>query len=112
MVSKELVAASTRPMILAILAQEESYGYAIIQRVRELSNGQLEWSEGMLYPVLHRLEQEKVIISRWGKSEQGRRRKYYRLSVSGFRTMSSERQQWSVVQNTLNKLWEGQPCLT
>ena len=58
MVSKELIAASTKPLVLAVLSQGESYGYAIIQHVQEQSSGELEWSEGMLYPVLHRMEEE------------------------------------------------------
>ncbi len=55
-IAKDLIAASATPMLLAILQKGPSYGYAIIQQVRELSGGELEWSEGMLYPVLHRLE--------------------------------------------------------
>ncbi len=62
-IDKDLVAASATPLVLGILAEGESYGYAIIQQVREQSGGQLEWSEGMLYPVLHRLEREKLIRS-------------------------------------------------
>jgi PadR family transcriptional regulator PadR len=62
-ISKDLVAASATPMILAILAEGESYGYAITRRVRELSGGQMEWTDGMLYPVLHRLERQGLIKS-------------------------------------------------
>jgi len=109
-IAKELVAASTRPMVLSVLAQGENYGYAIIRRVRELSGGRLEWSEGMLYPVLHRLEREKLILSRWKVSESGRKRKYYRISASGKRAMNTERQQWLSVHNTLEKLWGGDAC--
>ena len=112
MVSRELIAASTRPLVLAVLSQGENYGYAIIQQVRELSGGELEWSEGMLYPVLHRLEQEKLILSRWSKSDNGRRRKYYRVSASGTRAMAAERQQWFAVHQTLATLWGAKPCST
>ncbi len=112
MVSKELVAASTRPLVLGVLAQGENYGYAIIQRVRELSGGELEWSEGMLYPVLHRLEREKLILSRWKTSETGRRRKYYRLSTRGSRDMATQREQWQLVNETLSKLWSAKICPT
>ncbi|MSV28852.1 MAG: PadR family transcriptional regulator, partial [Bryobacterales bacterium] len=56
--SKDLVAASATPLVLAILAQGDSYGYAIIKRVGELSGGHLQWTDGMLYPVLHRLERQ------------------------------------------------------
>ena len=76
-VSKDLVAASATPLILSILSDGESYGYAIIKRVHELSGGQLQWSDGMLYPVLHRLVKQKLIQCRWWESETGRKRKYY-----------------------------------
>jgi PadR family transcriptional regulator PadR len=74
MPSRELIAAATRPLLLAILAEGESYGYALIQRVTELSNGHLEWTEGMLYPVLHRLEEEGLIEAEWKEAGKGRRR--------------------------------------
>ena len=59
-IDKDLVAASATPLVLAILAEGESYGYAILKRVRELSGGELEWTDGMLYPLLHRLEPARV----------------------------------------------------
>ena len=112
MVSKELVAASTRPLVLSVLAGGESYGYAIIQQVRELSGGELEWSEGMLYPVLHRMERDKLILASWKKSDSGRKRKYYRLSAAGTRAIETERKQWFAVHETLTSLWGTKPCLT
>lgn len=112
MISKELIAASTRPMLMAILAQGESYGYAIIEQVRTRSGGKLEWSEGMLYPVLHRLESEKLVLSAWKLGENGRKRKYYRLSAAGTKAFELERQQWATVHNTLTSFWGGNLCLT
>lgn len=112
MISKELVAASTRPMLLAILARGESYGYAIIEQVRTRSGGELEWSEGMLYPVLHRLEAEKLVLSSWKLGENGRKRKYYRLSAAGSKALEAERNQWNAVHNTLSAIWEARSCLT
>ena len=79
-IDKDLVAASAAPLVLAILREEESYGYAILKRVEELSRGELQWTDGMLYPVLHRLERDGYVTARWGRSEAGRRRKYYRLT--------------------------------
>jgi hypothetical protein len=78
-INKDLVAATSTPLVLAILAEGDSYGYAILKRVRELSGGELEWTDGMLYPVLHRLERSGLVESRWEKTESGRRRKYYRV---------------------------------
>lgn len=112
MLPKDLVAASARPLLLSILADGESYGYALMQRVRELSGGQLEWTEGMLYPVLHRLEKEGLITSEWKEADNGRERKYYRTSESGHRALQTERKQWLAVHHTLVKLWETSPAST
>ena len=112
MPSKELVAASARPVILAILARGESYGYAIIQEVRHLSGGEWEWTEGMLYPVLHRLQREGLIQSRWVASPQGRRRRYYRLRQGGSRALKEESRQWMLANSMLARLLEPKPCST
>ena len=105
MPTRELVAATTRPLLLGILAEGENYGYALIQRVKELSNGQLEWTEGMLYPVLHRLESEGLITAEWKEGESGRKRKYYRLTNPGKKAATFERKQWLSVHETLDALW-------
>lgn len=112
MLSKELVAASTVPLVLSVLTEGENYGYALIQRVRELSGGRIEWTEGMLYPVLHWMEKEKLIESDWREAETGRKRKYYRLRKEGRKTLQAERQQWMSVHETLSKLWNTQPSST
>jgi len=104
--SKELVAASSRPMVLSILSGGESYGYEILQQVNLLSNGQVEWSEGMLYPVLHRLEKEGLIAARWERAEDtGRRRKYYCLTAKGKSQLSSDRAGWMAVHRALTMTW-------
>jgi len=108
MLSKELVAASTVPLVLYVLTEGESYGYALIQRVRELSDGRIEWTEGMLYPVLHWMEKENLIEANWRESETGRKRKYYRLRKEGRKAMQEEKQQWLTVHETLTKLWKQQ----
>ncbi len=112
MLSKELVAASTMPLVLSILSQQESYGYAIIQHVAELSGGKIQWSEGMLYPVLHWMEKEGLIESEWRQTDSGRKRKYYRLRQPGRAALQTEQQQWMTVHATLTKLWKTQPSLT
>jgi DNA-binding PadR family transcriptional regulator len=102
---KDLVAASATPLVLGILAEGESYGYAIIKRVGELSKGQVQWTDGMLYPVLHRLERHGLVASRWRSSETGRRRKYYRLTKEGRTQLEAERKRWQVVDATLSRIW-------
>ncbi len=112
MLSKELVAASTVPLVLSVLSQGENYGYALIQQVRELSGGQIEWTEGMLYPVLHWMEKQKLIESEWREAETGRKRKYYRLRKEGRTALVTERTDWLAVHQTLTRLWKLNPRLT
>jgi len=104
-VSKDLVAASATPLVLAILAEGDSYGYAIIKRVAEMSGGHLQWTDGMLYPVLHRLERLGLVAAKWSASETGRRRKYYRITKEGRTQLAAQRNQWHVVDDTLRGIW-------
>lgn len=104
-INKDLVAASSTPLVLAILAEGDSYGYAILKRVRELSGGAMEWTDGMLYPVLHRLERGGLVESRWETGESVRRRKYYRVTPAGREQLADERRQWLTVDQTLGKIW-------
>lgn len=104
-INKDLMAASSTPIVLAILAEGDSYGYAILQRVRELSGGHMEWTDGMLYPVLHRLERLGHVEARWEVAESGRRRKYYRITAQGRTQLAEERRQWQAVDATLQGLW-------
>ena len=97
--------ASTVPLVLAILADGESYGYAIIQRVRELSDGEMEWTDGMLYPVLHWLEDHELVRSKWVDSPTGRKRKYYHLKTEGKQALKKQQEQWTLVNSVLNQLW-------
>ncbi len=104
-VGKDLVAASATPLVLAILAEGDSYGYAIIKRVAELSGGHLQWTDGMLYPVLHRLERQGYVAAKWSTSESGRRRRYYRITQEGRTHLAEQRKQWQVVDGALRGIW-------
>ena len=104
-INKDLIAASSTPIVLAILAEGDSYGYAILQRVREVSGGRMEWTDGMLYPVLHRLERLGHVKARWEVAESGRRRKYYRITSQGRAQLAEERRQWQAVDATLRGIW-------
>lgn len=104
-INKDLIAASSTPIVLAILAEGDSYGYAILKRVRELSGGRMEWTDGMLYPVLHRLERLGYARARWAVAESGRRRKYYGITSRGRARLAEERRQWQAVDETLRGIW-------
>jgi PadR family transcriptional regulator, regulatory protein PadR len=104
--NKDLIAASSTPIVLAILSEGDSYGYAIIKRVQEASGGHMEWTDGMLYPVLHRLERLGFIKARWELAESGRRRKYYRITSRGKDQLREESRQWEAVDATLRGIWK------
>jgi PadR family transcriptional regulator, regulatory protein PadR len=106
-ISKDLTAASATPLVLGILAAGDSYGYALIKRVRELSGGLLEWTEGMLYPVLHRLEEQGSVEAYWEGAEGGRRRKYYRITAAGRAALAALVEQWRAVDAALQGSLEG-----
>ncbi|MDR9416279.1 MAG: helix-turn-helix transcriptional regulator [Gracilimonas sp.] len=112
MATKALVAASSKPLILSILAHGESYGYEIIKKVEELSGGELEWTDAMLYPVLHRMEGDGFIQSKWVVADNGRRRKYYELTAKGQEELEAEKSQWMNVHEALKSLWNTDPKLS
>jgi DNA-binding PadR family transcriptional regulator len=110
-IDKDLVAASATPLVLGILADGESYGYAILKRVNDLSGGRMTWTDGMLYPLLHRLERLGHVQASWGTSETGRRRKVYAITDAGNDALSERRQQWAVVAEALDNIWQQQQRL-
>ena len=106
-IAKDLVAASTTPLVLGILADGESYGYAILRRINELSGGELDWTEGLLYPLLHRLERLGYVESSWRSVTGERRRKYYRITGTGLAELAEQRRQWDTVVEALKQVWPG-----
>src|SRR5215218_3415572 len=104
-ITKDLVAASTTPLVLGILAEGESYGYAILKQVGDLSKGRLEWTDGLLYPLLHRLERLGHVESVWRQSTGERRRKYYRITDQGRAELEEQHRQWAAVVDALQGVW-------
>lgn len=111
MINRELKAASAKPMVLSILSHGESYGYQIIQHIETLSGGDMEWSEAMIYPLLHRMNSDGLIKSRWEIMDNGRKRKYYSLTDKGKKELASEKKQWMNVHRVLQQLWGPNPQL-
>ena len=105
--AKDLMAATSAPLVLAILADGESYGYAIVAQVRKLSDGEIEWTDGLLYPLLHRLEGAELIMSRWGEADTGRRRRYYAITDAGRAELAEHRRQWATAVATLSHAFGG-----
>lgn len=106
-IDKDLVAASATPLVLAILAEAENYGYAILKRVRELSDGEIEWTDGMLYPLLHRLDRLGYVTTEWRTPPEGRKRKYYAITDEGRKAVVKHKRQWTAVTRALGDVWGG-----
>ncbi|GMA35311.1 PadR family transcriptional regulator [Demequina litorisediminis] len=104
-IPKDLVAASAAPMVLSILAESDSYGYAILGRVREPVRGRARLDGGAALPLLHRLERQGHIEATWGSSETGRRRKYYALTGEGREALATHVSQWRTVAAALESAW-------
>lgn len=112
MLPKDLTAASSTPLILTILSQGESYGYDIIKQVRDLSHGEITWTDGMLYPILHKLEKKGMITSEWKAGDNGRRRKYYRINEQGKQALAKEKENWHLITSMFKQLWNPHISLT
>lgn len=93
--SKELVGASTSVVVLAALAREPSYGYQIVKTVNQNAEGIFTWSEGTIYPVLHKLEKDRLIRAQWQEAENGRERKYYYITAKGRSALSENIAHWT-----------------
>ena len=81
-----------RPLVLAILEPRPLYGYEIVQRARRRAD--LNWEEGTLYPLLHRLERDGLLASEWRKAPNGKDRKYYGLTRKGKAALAKDRADW------------------
>ena len=106
--SKDLIAATSIPLILSVLSEGESYGYEIIKTIKERSNGTLEFAEGTLYPVLKKLEEKKMITATWKTAANERQRKYYRITTAGKKQLQAEKASWQFINNIFEQLWKHQ----
>lgn len=105
MSSKSINGASIAPVILSILSNGDSYGYDIIQLVRERSGDKIDWKAGTLYPVMHRMQTNGWIEDYWHEPEGERRRRYYRITPKGLKALEKERQRWLTFHTLLTDLW-------
>lgn len=110
MISRSLATATLKPMVLAILGEGPEYGYRLIQRIQDVSMGEIEWTTGTLYPFLHGLENEGFLESYWVQVDDAPRRKYYRLTASGESALAFEKSQWYRVHAILTQLLGSAPA--
>ena len=104
-ISKELIGASSIPIILSVLQNGDSYGYEIVQRVKELSDGGIKWKEASIYPVLKKLENSGMIKSYWKVQTGERPRRYYTLLADGKKLLEQNIQEWDLIQTVFSTLW-------
>jgi len=102
--SKQTLDGNVETLILAILEAGTSYGYAIVKELNERAEGILQLGEGTIYPVLHRLQDKKLIAARWRLAENGRQRKYYRLITKGRKALAANRHQWQMLSDVMGKV--------
>jgi PadR family transcriptional regulator, regulatory protein PadR len=103
--TKELIGASAPPIILSVLKNGDSYGYEIVQRVKELTHNEIKWQEASIYPVLKKLENQGMIKSYWRVKEGERPRKYYTIQSEGEKLLEGNKRDWNLVHGVFGKLW-------
>jgi len=103
-INKELIKGTTVIMILSQLEQQPMYGYEMIQAIEKESGGMFAFKEGTLYPILHSLESEAMIVSFWVGEEGSRRRKYYRITEEGKKQLVNKRAEWASFYSAVNKV--------
>jgi len=91
-------------LILRSLQKDALHGWAISERIQQVSEDVLQINQGSLYPALHRLEHQGWIEAEWKVSEHGRRAKYYRLTTSGRKQLSIETREWDRMQNAISRV--------
>ena len=105
--SAELLQGTVDLLILKVLSLEPMHGWAIAQRIRQLSKDVLRVNQGALYPALHRLEHQAWIESAWGASENNRRAKYYSLTKAGRKRLQAEEQSWDRLSAAVEGVLQG-----
>ena len=103
-ISKELVGASAAPIILSVLKNGDNYGYEIVQKVKELTNGEIKWKEASIYPVLKKLENSGMVKSYWKMQENQRPRKYYTILADGKIQLEQNMHEWDMVHSIFGRL--------
>lgn len=107
-ISKELIKGSTNLLILSLLKENSMYGYEMIKKIEEKSKGIFAFKEGTLYPILHSLEGDGFVEAYWEKSEEGRKRKYYKITKKGNAHFLDKKKEWETFRDSIDSfLWEG-----
>lgn len=104
---KELLKGSIDIVILALTSGKDVYGYEITKRIKEYTDSSYEMGEGTLYPALKRLEEKKLLISYWGDTDKGGRRKYYKITDEGRKSLEDKLINWQLINHLINECFKG-----
>ncbi|MCL6458841.1 MAG: PadR family transcriptional regulator [Gorillibacterium sp.] len=100
-INKELMKGSTVTLILKLLERKEMYGYELTKELERHSNGIFTLKEGTLYPILHTLEADNQVEAYW-QEQEGRKRKYYRITAGGRELLETKRKEWHLFKSTVD----------
>jgi len=103
-ISKELLGASAIPIILSVLQKQDSYGYEIVQTVKNITNQEINWKYASIYPVLRKLENSNMIKSYWKMQENERPRKYYTILSNGKKQLEKNIHEWELIYSIFEQL--------
>ena len=103
-INKELIKGSTSIIVLSLLNNKDMYGYEIIQQMKKNTNDLFIMKEGTLYPMLHSLEKDGAVESYWYDTNEGRRRKYYRITENGRKILNIKKKEWRVFSTVINNI--------
>ncbi len=106
-INKGLMKGSTTVLVLSLLENEDMYGYQITQVLKQKSENVFELKEGTLYPLLHGLENDNAVEAYWFDADNGKRRKYYKLTKKGKKLLKEKKQEWQTYTKAVNSVIGG-----
>ena len=106
-IKKELSKGSSSLLVLSVLESKDMYGYQIIKEIEQRSEKVFSFKEGTLYPILHSFENNGYVKSYWDESEQGRKRKYYKITKKGLKVLQGSKDEWTAYSAAVGKVING-----
>ena len=106
-IKRELSKGSSSLLVLSVLESKDMYGSQIIKEIEQRSEKVFSFKEGTLYPILHSFENNGYVKSYWDESEQGRKRKYYKITKKGLKVLQDSKEEWSAYSAAVGKVING-----
>ncbi|GAB2570856.1 PadR family transcriptional regulator [Gracilibacillus alcaliphilus] len=107
MIEREMLKGVLKILVLKLIDSEDLYGYALVKKLNQWTDGEIAIKEGTLYPILHNFEQSQDIKGYWKESDTGRKRKYYQITKQGEHTLIELTKKWRNLETATNKVLGG-----